>query len=171
MRLALLALILFASCKNDPDIVVHYNSDLEYPSEKITDAEIIHTENGAIKLKIVANTINRYEKSSDNLVDFEDIIVTFYNNNVQSSRLVADLAYIDNDNIMTVKKNVVLSNKINVLETNKLIWDEESKIIFTNDSVKITSKEEVIFGQGFTSNSDFTEYSIKNINGIISIVD
>jgi hypothetical protein len=46
-----------------------------------------------------------------------------------------------------------------------LIWDEKNNKIFTDKKVKITTEKEVIEGEGFVSNPDFTEYSISKIHG------
>ena len=43
--------------------------------------------------------------------------------------------------------------------------------IYTDDFVKITTKSEVIYGQGFVSNQNFSKYTIKNIKGTILLED
>ena len=97
-------------------------------------------------------------------------IVTFYNNKQKSSVLVARNASIDErKKIMTASGNVVLENQQNKLETEELIWDERSQKIYTNKQVKITNQEETIFGQGFSSNADFTEYTISKFHGYLDI--
>ena len=73
---------------------------------------------------------------------------------------------------MVVKNNVVIRN-INgdILETDLLNWDENKQEIYTDDFVKITTKSEVIYGQGFVSNQNFSKYTIKNIKGTILLED
>ena len=73
---------------------------------------------------------------------------------------------------MIVKNNVVIRN-INgdILETDLLNWDENKQEIYTDDFVKITTKSEVIYGQGFVSNQNFSKYTIKNIKGTILLED
>ena len=70
---------------------------------------------------------------------------------------------------MKASGNVVLDNKRNKLETEELIWDERSQRIYTEKQVKITNQEETIFGEGFSSNADFTEYKISKIHGNLDI--
>ena len=41
--------------------------------------------------------------------------------------------------------------------------------IFTEEFVKITTKNEVIYGIGLESNQNFSKYSIRNIKGTITI--
>ena len=66
--------------------------------------------------------------------------------------------------------NVELANqKQEKLNTEQLIWDEKSNLIFTEKTVRIRSKEEVIFGEGFESTPDFSSYKITNVRGSINI--
>ena len=67
---------------------------------------------------------------------------------------------------MTAKDNVVLTSENGKrLETEELIWDEKKNKIYTDRKVKITTGKEVIEGEGFSSNPDFTEYTISKIHG------
>ena len=86
------------------------------------------------------------------------------------SILKAENASIDEQKkIMIASDNVILeSNDDKKLETEELIWDEMSNKIYTEKKVKITTGKEIIFGEGFTSNPDFTEYSIVKIHGSLN---
>ena len=137
MRIVFL-FFLFISCVNDPNVIQDFALTEELPLESIKDAELIQTQNGVIKLRILAGSMNRYRNVTYPL-HLSDIIVTFYNNKQKSSVLVARNASIDErKKIMTASGNVVLENKKNKLETEELIWDEGSQKIYTEKQVKIT---------------------------------
>ena len=71
---------------------------------------------------------------------------------------------------MIAQANVVLINqKQEKLNTEQLIWDEKSNLIFTKKAVRISTEDEVIFGDGFESNPDFSSYKITNVRGSINI--
>jgi hypothetical protein len=71
---------------------------------------------------------------------------------------------------MEVKKNVVVVNeKGEQLNTEHLVWDEKKAKLLSDEFVKITTKEEVIFGTGLEANEDFTKYKIFNIKGTLSL--
>jgi LPS export ABC transporter protein LptC len=73
---------------------------------------------------------------------------------------------------MEVKYNVeVVNAKGDKLNTEHLIWDEQKKKITSDAFVKITTAKEIIMGKGLEANQDFTQYEIKNIQGIINIGD
>ena len=42
-------------------------------------------------------------------------------------------------------------------------------MVYTEEFVKITTKNEVIYGKGLVSNQDFTKYTIKKISGTIML--
>ena len=85
--------------------------------------------------------------------------------------LNAGTAIIDDKNdLMLAENNVIIKNtRGDILETEKLNWDQNKKEIFTNEFVKITTKNEVIYGIGLESNQNFSKYSIRNIKGVITI--
>ena len=145
-------------------------SGKELPIEQIKEAELIQTENGNIKVKIISNTINRFQNSQPELIFSNNLVVTFYTDSSKiQSILKAENASIDEQKkIMIASDNVILESDDKKLETEELVWDEVSNKIYTDKKVKITTGKEVIFGEGFTSNPDFTEYSIVKIHGSLN---
>ena len=163
----ILFFLVFLSCKNDPKVVQEFISEQELPIEQIKEAELIQTENGNIKVKIVANTINRFQNSHPELIFSNNLVVTFYTDSskIQSILKAEDASIDEQKRIMIASNNVMLESEDKKLETEELVWDEVSNKIYTEKKVKITTGTEVIFGEGFTSNPDFTEYSIVKIYG------
>lgn len=165
--------ILLFSCSNDPKIIKTFVSSENLPSETIKEAELTYTEKGKVKVKIISKQIERYTARST--INFSGgIIVYFYNDSaIITSTLTAEEAIIDEKKEqMMAQVNVELVNhKQEKLNTEQLIWDEKSNLIFTEKTVRITTKEEVIFGEGFESTPDFSSYKITNVRGSINIKD
>ena len=92
-------------------------------------------------------------------------------NGKKESELNADYAIVDDKkDLMLAQNNVVVRNVDgDILETEKLNWNHDTEEIFTNEFVKITTKNEVIYGIGLESNQNFSKYSIRNIKGTIKI--
>jgi len=156
------------SCTNDAKLVQEFVSDKHQPIEKIKGAQIIHTENGKLKVRIVANIIERFHEIQPALIFSDNLEVYFYNDSTQlQSTLIADYASIDDEKkIMLAKNNVILiSIDDKKLETDELVWDEKKNKIYTNKKVKISTGKEVIFGEGFISTPDFKKYSITKVHG------
>ena len=57
------------------------------------------------------------------------------------------------------------------LNTEHLIWNAITKKIFTDEFVKITTKDETIWGDGLVANQDFSDYQIKNVKGQVYMKD
>jgi len=168
MRFLFFLVLIFVSCSNDPKLVQEFVSSEVLPIEKIEGAEMLHTENGKLKVKIVATTIERFNNQQPQLVFSNHLVVYFYNDSAMvQSTLKAEYAEInDEKKLMTAKENVILTNIAGKkLESEELIWDEKNNKIYTDKKVKITTGKEVIEGEGFVSNPDFTEYSISKIHG------
>lgn len=61
-----------------------------------------------------------------------------------------------------VKNNVeAISVKGDKLNTEELTWNQKTQKISSDKFVKITTRDEIIFGDGFESNQDLTNYKIK----------
>tara|TARA_B100001250_G_scaffold169230_1_gene145754 strand:+ start:1560 stop:2105 length:546 start_codon:yes stop_codon:yes gene_type:complete len=167
MRLFLLSFILF-SCSNNPELVKEFIELEDLPIEQIKGAEMLHTEEGVLKLRIVAANIKRFKDTQPHLIFSDGLEVAFYDDSGSvKSVLTAFHAEInDLTKIMTASNNVVLkSEEGNKLESEELIWDEKKNKIFTDKRVVITTEKEVIEGEGFQSNPDFSEYSVTRIQG------
>ena len=169
MRLFFLLSIVLCSCSNNSELVKEFIATENLPIEKIEDAEMLHTENGVLKVKIIATTIKRFKDISLQLVFSNGVEVIFYNDSGSvKSILKSENAVVDEiNNIMTASDNVVLtSSEGKKLETEELIWDEKKNKIYTDKNVVITTGNELIEGDGFESNPNFSEYSISKIHGI-----
>ena len=156
------------SCTNDPKLVQEFVSDKQQPIEHIKGAQLLHTENGKVKVRVLANSIERFQDIQPALIFPNQLEVYFYNDSSQlQSTLIADYASIDEEKkIMLAKNNVILiSIDDKKLETDELVWDEKKNKIYTDKKVKITTGKEVVFGEGFTSTTDFKEYSITKVYG------
>ena len=168
MRLFLFFLVVLISCTNDPKLVQEFISDKQQPIEQIKGAELLHTENGKVKVRLVANRIERFQEIQPALIFPDHLEVYFYNDSSQlQSTLMADYASIDEEKkIMLAQNNVILISSDNKkVETTELVWDENKNKIYTDKKVKITTGKEVIYGEGFTSTPDFKQYSITKIHG------
>ena len=116
--------------------------------------------------------MNRYDDKKTYLEFNDGIKVQFFDiYGKKESELNAGYAIIDDKNdLMLAENNVIVRNiKGDILETEKLNWDQNKKEIFTNEFVKITTKNEVIYGIGLESNQNFSKYSIRNIKAVITI--
>ena len=157
----------FFSCKNDPLLVNEFFGEDEVPIEIIEKSKLIHTENGCVELEINANRIQRFIGDNPRLIFSDGFEVIFYNDSAKViSNLSALNAVVDEiNNLMSATNFVVLKNSNRKLETEHLIWDQEKKLIYTDNDVIITTDKEVIYAEGFSSDPNFKDYTLKKISG------
>ena len=165
-------LFVFVACTNDPVDVKNFIANEVQAVEQIKGAELVHTENGRLKLKIICGKIERVSKRQPSVIFSEYLAVYFYNDSLEVQSILKSerASFNEETQIMLAEKNVELSGVDNKkLETEELIWDEANDKIYTDKEVKITTGKEIIYGQGFVSNSEFTKYSILNIHGTFDL--
>ncbi len=98
MRLFLFFSFFLVSCTNDPKLVQEFISDKEQAIEHIKGAELLHTENGKVKVRVIANSIERFQDIQPALIFSNHLEVYFYNDSSQlQSTLMANYASIDEE--------------------------------------------------------------------------
>ena len=55
------------------------------------------------------------------------------------------------------------------IETEELIWNEKDAKISSDKFVKITTPDEILMGEGFEANEDFTRYKIKKVKATLKV--
>jgi len=169
-----MALLLFQSCKNDniEKIQVLTASD-NLPIETGTNIILNYTDSGLVKAKVFAPMLERFDNEKRNQsIMKKGITAYFYNSNKKITSYIKSKYAVRNDRLrtMTVKNDVIVVNiKGDTLRTESLVWDEKTNKINTNDNVKITTPDEIIYGEGLESNTEFSQYKIYKITGILTI--
>jgi LPS export ABC transporter protein LptC len=166
--------MLIAACSNDLEKIheISIQNQASFPIETIKDCEIIYSDSAKVRVLLNATLMNRYA-DEESYIEFKNgLKVQFFDvNGKKESELNADYAIIDEEkDLMLAQHNVVVRNVDgDVLETEKLNWNKQKEEIFTDEFVKITTENEVIFGQGLVSNQNFSKYTIRKIKGTITI--
>jgi LPS export ABC transporter protein LptC len=128
-----------------------------------------------VRSKLTAPQIARYTGKKTYFEMPKGMKVIFYAKYPkEQTRLTADygIGYDSGNGMerMEAQRNVVVINEQgDKLNTEQLTWNAFTKKIYTNKFVKITTKDEVIWGDGLDANQDFSQYQIKNVKGQINI--
>lgn len=174
MRLiSLVLLIVILGCKNDPAVVKELTNDVEMPVSSTKNIEMLYTDSARLRAKVKAPRRDTYLGEKERIEFTEGVEVKFFDEDgSESGELVAKYAinYTKTEQLIA-RNNVQLVNKLEGkrLETEELIWDQKSGRIYSDKFSKITSKQEVIYGDGFESNQDFSQYRILKIRGIVNL--
>ena len=168
-------IILFAACSNDIEKVKLINQETNFPDQSMTNAEIIHSDHGRVKVRVTAPEINRYTSAEEPHTVFpKGLTVLFYDSTLTvESKISANYAiYHEADELWEAKNDVVaINNQGDTLNTEYLVWRQDKGIIYSDRYVRITTKDGIIHGRGFEANQDFTDYQIKETTGTIEVKD
>ncbi len=167
------------SCENDVKEVntISQNKQELLPAESSYDVEFLYSDSAQVRSKLSAAQVDRYLGKKPYFEMIQGMKVIFYDEYPnEQSRLTANYG-IGNDKgggleTLEARDNVVVINeKGERLNTEQLTWNGVTKKIYTDKFVKITTKNEVIWGDGLEANEDFSEYEIKKVKGQINITD
>lgn len=164
--------LFFTSCENDIDEVNTVTAQTNYPVESGKDMEVIYSDSGNVKIKLNAPVMMRFTGEKPYMEMPKGVKVLFYDNAMNvTSHLSANYAIsYEKEEIMEAKSDVVVVNeKGEQLNTEHLIWEKRDERIHTDEFVKITTDDEIIYGNGLESNQSFTKYKIRDIKGIINL--
>lgn len=167
-----LVLLLIFSCSNKKEDLIKIEEQKISKEEFGKKIEILITKKGKANIKIVAPKVVRSfsGKAYNEFPEGMHLYVYNKNGKIESTLFAKYGKMGDRSSELLAKDSVVVTNKNgDVLNTEELIWDKNKSKIKTNGFVKIKTKDEIIYGDGFESNEDFTEYQITNIHGIVNI--
>ncbi len=162
----------FFSC-NDDEEAKKVNIKPSFATETGEGVTITYTDSGIVKAKIKSALMQHFSLSQKPYILMpKGVEGTFYDLDKNASSFVfADIGiYYDKEKYLVMKQNVKLINiKGDTLSTEYLVWDELKEKIYTDKFVKITTPEQLIYGDGLVSNQNFTEYRITNVKGNIKL--
>jgi LPS export ABC transporter protein LptC len=166
------AVAILSSCENDMAKVKLLSSKEVEPLESASNVKILYSDSAKLQTEITAPEMNHYETENSYLeMPLGLKAIVYDDSGGVKSRITADYGInYEREQKMEAKKNVVVVNeKGDRLNTEHLIWDQKLAKLRSTEFVKITTKDEIIFGTGLEANEDFTKYTIFNIKGTLSI--
>jgi LPS export ABC transporter protein LptC len=170
--LLLFCFIFLISCENDLEKVKLYSKGKNAPQESARNIKILYSDSARVEVELTAPVLNHYITENPYIEMPKGLHAIFYDDKMEvKSSLDADYGIrYEREQKMEAKKNVtVINQKGEKLNTEHLIWDEKQEKLYSKEFVKITTKDEIIYGNGFEANQDFSKYKIFNIKGTISL--
>jgi LPS export ABC transporter protein LptC len=165
----LMGLAMLFSCKPDIKKIETITQNENLPIETADSLKIIYSSYGQIQMIMEAPTMLRFAGEKPYMELPDGFLMIFYDSLMnENSRISARYAIqYEQDQLIDTRNDVVVQNVENneTLNTEQLIWDQKNATIYTEKFVKITTNEEVLFGDGFESDDRFTAWRIKNPKG------
>ena len=159
------------SCKNDVQKVLSLDFVDTLPELTARDIEIMYSEKAKVQIKLVSPYLVKTTEDEPVMYFPEGFTVYFYDSAMHlKSTITADygISY-EKKKLMEARHNVVVENmdKGEKLNTEELFWDRAKQQIYSNKFVKLTTGEQVVTGDGLTSEEPFDEVIITNPKGLI----
>ena len=166
----LLAAVILAlpSCQSDLEAIQTIVQVDEGPVESAFNVEIIYSDQARVRMILNAAQMDRYENEDSYLEMPQGLHVVFFDTLMQqtsSMRSKYAISYEDSEIIEARNDVVVVNEQGETLNTEQLIWDQKEEIIYSEKFVKITSDDEVTYGEGFRADERFDRWEITNPRG------
>jgi LPS export ABC transporter protein LptC len=171
------AMILLASlsaCRNDIETVRSLDFIDTLPAMTADDIEIIYSEKGKVQIRLVSPRLISKETETEPILVFPDGFTVYFYDSIMkpTSTISADygISY-EKKKLMEARHNVVVVNtqKNEQLNTEELFWDQNKEVIYSETFVKITSGQQVIYGEGLYSKQPFDVMEVYKTSGVLEI--
>ncbi len=170
----ILSFIFLLSCKNDMEKIKLISNFNNTPIESAKDITVIRSDSGNVQIYMTSSQLDRYEGEQLYTKVPKGLKVVFYDQNKQiKTLLTANYAINYEDRrVMEVQNNVVIVDvrKGDTIHTDKLTWDQNRRQIFSSSPVtKISQDGSTLHGDGFDSDDNFENYTLRNPRGSLFI--
>ena len=174
--LAIVASTIFVSCKNDIDKVNLLTTRSNLPTFSVYGFETVYSDSGRIMVELKSKELSRFEGKTMKYDEYRyGLNVRFFDGygSVTATLRCSYARFLIEKELWEIKSDVEINNisRNEKINTEMLYWDMNRELVYSDKFVRITTEDEILTGEGFESNQDFSEWKILNPAGIISIKD
>ena len=167
-KLIFISVFFSISCSKN-DFTDNFEKDIH--DQLSTNVEITLTKKGNVTAKIKSEVLKKNNQSLQ-LELFDNVNVDLFDENFQQKSLIKSQSAMVNEKENKIKAYgsvVVISDDGKILMTDSLTWDNNSDKIYTDSNLEfITSDSDTLYGIGFKSNIDLTNWNILQPRGRIN---
>ena len=170
----ILLVTMFFSCNNNFKEVQKMGVSENEPIGIAENINLKHTDSGRVTANLLSPKMLDFTNRNFPYNEFPDgIVLNLYDEQNNKSTVVSDYAIVyDQTDLLDLQGNVVITTSDNrVLKTDQLFYDQKKEWLFTNKPVIFKSETDIINGNGFDSNSKFTNAEVLEVTGIITVED
>lgn len=167
---AVLTVTMFFSCQSNFKEVQKIGISANEPIGIAEEINLKYTDSGKVQAHLISPKMIDFSNRDFPYSEFpEGITLHLYNRNDQKSTIISDYAIVyDETGLIDLQGNVVLTTYDGkILNAEQLYFDQNKEWLFTNKPVRFTDQDQVINGNGFDSNMDFTTSRVLEITGIV----
>ena len=168
-----LGLVMLFSCENSMETIREITHQDTLTTAAAHDVIYQRSDSGYLQVILTSPLMEKYD-GDDPYTEFrEGFEVTFYDTTgARISFISADYGInYEKRQLLKARNDVVVKNYNTgeQLNTENLIWNKNKKILYTKSFVKITSPENVVFGDSLWAKEDFSSREIYNMRGEIEL--
>ena len=172
--MTIVMLFLLSACSKKKQPMTDAITDRDSVPIMIThDVSTYVSDSGVVRYKIITEEWKVYDRLDPSRWTFEKgIYLEKFNNDLSiDATIAADTAYYyDQEELWELRGNVHIEIvQDEQFDTPLLFWNQKTKRVYSEQSIRIRQQKRIITGIGFTSNQDFTNYTIKQTQGIFPI--
>ena len=156
------------------DEMEKFTKERNFPPETATNIEFVFSDSGVVKAKITAPLAEFYQGEQDYTEMPKGLQAVFFDLKLNpNAYLYANYGKrITSDRLIELRDSVVVVNlNGDTLNTEELFWNERKDIVYSNRFVRVKTKDQIIFSEGFESDPTFSYYKFYKIKGTISLED
>ena len=165
-----ISVAMFFSCESNFKEVQNIGVLDSGPLTVAENINTVYTDSGEVKSILVSPRMLNFSNRDFAYYEFPDgADLTLFDDAKNKSNVVSDYAIVyDETNLIDLRGNVVLRTHNNdTLFAEQLYYDQDREWIFTNKPVKFRTKDQLINGNGFDSNRNFTNAQVLEVTGIV----
>lgn len=167
-------LFLLSACRKQKQPMTDAITNRDSVAMMITrDVSTYISDSGVVRYKIIADEWKVYDRLDPSHWTFEEgIYLEKFDNDLSiEATILADTAYYyDKKELWELRGNVHIENEQDEqFDTQLLFWNQKTQKVYSDLYIRIRQQKRIITGIGFTSNQDFTNYTIKQTQGIFPI--
>ncbi len=165
----------FSSCENEIEKINSLTGNNTLPEVSGKNFEIIHSDSGRVRVRILAPEIHKYSQAEQPYIEFpRGMKAYFYDDSLKIESVIEAgyVKYFEAEKLWEAKNNVEARNlkKGEQLNTEHLFWNQEKKTIYSNTSSRIVTEQGTFYGEkGFESNQDLTKWKLKSSKGTVNV--
>lgn len=167
-------LFLLSACSKKKSPVTDAITNRDSVPVMITnDVSTYISDSGVVRYKIIADEWKVFDRLDPSMWTFEKgIYLEKFNNDLSiEATITADTAYYyDQQELWELRGDVHIKNEQDEeFDTQLLFWNQKTKKVYSDLYIRIRQQKRIITGIGFTSNQEFTNYTIKKTQGVFPI--
>lgn len=172
--MAIVMLFLLPSCSNKKQPTTDAITNRDSTAIMVTrDVSTYISDSGVVRYKIITDEWKVFDRLDPSMWSFEEgIYLEKFDNDLSiEATILADTAYYyDKQELWELRGNVHIENEQDEqFDTQLLFWNQQTKRVYSDQYIRIRQQKRIITGVGFTSNQEFTNYTIKQTQGIFPI--